>query len=206
MVAEAADGTYDLTATNPSLTSFTELARTASITDTRVDEVAERLLDRAPTYDLEGPPGHPEPDEIRAAGVPYEISERARESESVASDVYLDVYGSERPEVFFKAAPGRTVGNGEAIGVRADSEWNVPAPELDVVLYRGEVVGYTVGNDVGPCVASPATVGDPHELAISMSVARDGETAFEGTTSTERWSRPARNWSPGTAGTTPSRN
>lgn len=78
----------------------------------------------------------------------YEINERARESESVASDVYLDVYGSERPGIFFKAAPGRTVGNGEAIGVRADPEWNVLEPELGVVLYRGEVVGYTVGEDV----------------------------------------------------------
>lgn len=64
LVAEAADGTYDLTATNPSPTSFTELARAASITDTGVDEVAERLLDRAPTYDVEGQPGHPEPDEV----------------------------------------------------------------------------------------------------------------------------------------------
>lgn len=124
-------------------------------------------------------------------------------------EIYARVYDAERPEVFFKATPSRTVGPDEPVGVRDDSDWNVPEPELAVVLYEGEPVGYTVGNDVssrdlegdnplylaqaktydrscalGPCVASPATVGDPHDLGIEMTIERDGETAFEGTTST----------------------
>ena len=209
LVAETSEGTYDLTAVKPDLRSFGDLARAAAVTDAGADDVAERLVDRAPEYDGGGTPRAPEAEEVWAAGVTYEISEQAREAESGMPDMYLDVYEAERPEVFFKATPGRTVGPGEAVGVRADSEWNVPEPELGVVLHRGEVVGYTVGNDVssrdieganplylpqakvydrccalGPCVASPETVGDPHDLEMSMTISRDGETVFEGSTST----------------------
>jgi len=214
LVAEATDGTYDLTAAKPELASFGDLARAAAVTDSSVDEVADRLLDRAPAHDGGGEPLAPEAAEVWAAGVTYAISEQAREAESGMPDMYLDVYEAERPEVFFKATPGRTVGPGEAIGVRADSDWNVPEPELGVVLHRGEIVGYTVGNDVssrdieganplylpqakvydrccalGPCIASPATVGDPHDLAMSMTITRDGEAVFEGSASTDEMVR-----------------
>ena len=206
---ETDDGTYDLTAVKPDLTSFDDLARAATVTDAGVDEVAERLLDRAPATEEEGPPLAPVADEVWAAGVTYAISEQAREAESGMPDMYLDVYEAERPEVFFKATPGRTVGPGEAVGVREDAEWNVPEPELGVVLHRGDIVGYTVGNDVssrdieganplylpqakvydrccslGPCVVSAESVGDPHDLEMSMTIGRDGEQVFEGSTST----------------------
>ena len=209
LVAESADGTYDLTAVKPDLASFGDLARVATVTDRGVDEVAEPLVDEAPAYDGTDAPKAPVADEVWAAGVTYQISEQARESESGMPEMYLDVYEADRPEVFFKATPGRTVGPGEAIGVRGDAEWNVPEPELGVVLHRGEIVGYTVGNDVssrdiegenplylpqakvydrccalGPCVASPETVGDPLDLEMSMTITRDGEEVFEGRTST----------------------
>jgi 2-dehydro-3-deoxy-D-arabinonate dehydratase len=209
LVVEADDGRYDLTAVKPDLRSFGDLARAAAVTDAGVDEVAERLLDRAPSHDGTGAPRAPEAEEVWAAGVTYGISEQAREAESGMPEMYLDVYEAERPEVFFKATPGRTVGPGGAIGVRGDADWNVPEPELGVVLHRGEIVGYTVGNDVssrdieganplylpqakvydrccslGPCVASPGTVGDPHDLAMSMTIERDSEHVFEGSTST----------------------
>jgi 2-dehydro-3-deoxy-D-arabinonate dehydratase len=209
LIVEAVDGTYDLTAVKPDLASFGDLARVAAVTETGVDDIAKRLLDRAPTHEGDEGPRAPEVEEVWAAGVTYAISEQAREAESGMPEMYLDVYEAERPEVFFKATPGRTVGPGEAVGVREDSEWNVPEPELGVVLHRGEIVGYTVGNDVssrdieganplylpqakvydrccalGPCVASPETVGDPHDLAMSMTITRDGEAAFEGSTST----------------------
>ncbi len=214
LVASDGGDAYDLTAVKPDLRSFADLARAAAITDADVDGVAGGLLDRAPTFETSGPARVPEIDEVWAAGVTYEISEQARESESGMPEMYLDVYGAERPEIFFKATPGRTVGPGEAIGVRADSEWNVPEPELGIVLHHGEVVGYTVGNDVssrdieganplylpqakvydrccalGPCVASPGTIGDPHDLEMSMTISRDGERVFEGSTSTGEMAR-----------------
>jgi 2-dehydro-3-deoxy-D-arabinonate dehydratase len=218
---------YDLTAARPRLRRFRDLARAASLTDVAVDDVARGLRDDAdPTTppaddpgagdDADAGPNAPPtpalpvvPDEVWAAGVTYEISERAREAESGMPEIYLEVYDAERPELFFKATGRRTVGPGGDIGVRADSDWNVPEPELGVVVHEGAIVGYTVGNDVssraieganplylpqakvydrscaiGPCVASPATVGDPHDLTTAMRVERDGDLAWEGSTST----------------------
>jgi 2-dehydro-3-deoxy-D-arabinonate dehydratase len=214
LIASDGDAAYDLTSVKPDLTTFVDLARTAAITDGTVDEIASGLLDRASSFESTEPARAPAVDEVWAAGVTYEISEQARESESGMPEMYLDVYGAERPEIFFKATPGRTVGPGEAIGVRADSNWNVPEPELGIVLHRGEVVGYTIGNDVssrdieganplylpqakvydrccalGPCVASAETVGDPHDLEMSMTISRDGEQVFEGSTSTGEMAR-----------------
>jgi 2-dehydro-3-deoxy-D-arabinonate dehydratase len=87
--------------------------------------------------------------EVWAAGVTYLRSRDARLEESGGADVYAQVYASERPELFFKSPGWRVRGPGESIGIRADSAWNVPEPELAVVVnaYQ-EVIGYTVGNDV----------------------------------------------------------
>ncbi|WP_276274102.1 fumarylacetoacetate hydrolase family protein [Haloarcula litorea] len=203
---------YDLTTARPNVTAFEDLAYVADVSDSTVDEVAGDLLDTAESVSVPTPSAVGVPtlvDEVWAAGVTYEISEQAREAESGMPEMYLDVYGADRPEVFFKATWDRVVGPGEAVGVRGDSEWNVPEPELGVVLYEGEIVGYTVGNDVssrsiegqnplylpqakvydrccslGPCVATPESVGDPHDLAMTMTVERDGETVYEGETST----------------------
>ncbi|ESP89928.1 fumarylacetoacetate hydrolase family protein [Candidatus Halobonum tyrrellensis] len=204
---------YDLTAASPDLGSFTAIARAANAGDRSIDAIArDRIPDADPvsTDDLDESVALPVvADEIWAAGVTYHISEKAREAESGKPEVYLDVYESDRPEVFFKATPSRTVGPGEAVGVRADSEWDVPEPELGVVLHRGDVVGYTVGNDVssrsiegenplylpqakvydrccsvGPCVSTEETVEDPHDLTMSLTIERDGELMYEDSTST----------------------
>jgi 2-dehydro-3-deoxy-D-arabinonate dehydratase len=237
LVAATDGDAYDLTAARPRLDRFVELARAADLADETVDDVAAGLLDAAAPVDRDalrgaaasgsgsgdGSGGDGErgadgvrdlalpvvPGEVWAAGVTYAISERAREAESGMPDIYLDVYDAERPELFLKATASRTVASGDAVGVRADSDWNVPEPELGVVLHEGRVVGYTVGNDVssraieganplylpqakvydrscavGPCVASPETVGDPHDLAVSMTIDRDGETLYDESTST----------------------
>jgi len=84
---------------------------------------------------------------VWGSGVSYEISEAAREHESALPEMYANAYEADRPELFFNVTPSRTVGPGEAVGVRGDSDWNVPEPELGIVLYDGEVVGYTVGID-----------------------------------------------------------
>ena len=90
-----------------------------------------------------------EPPEVWCAGVTYERSRDARIEES-GSDVYAKVYDADRPELFLKDAQcRRTVGPGEPIAIRADSAWNVPEPEIGLVLGNNlEIVGYVIGNDV----------------------------------------------------------
>jgi 2-dehydro-3-deoxy-D-arabinonate dehydratase len=86
---------------------------------------------------------------VWAAGVTYERSRTARKEESTQGDVYDRVYDAERPELFLKATPGTVVGTHADIGIRADSTWDVPEPELGLVLDgAGEVVAYCLGNDV----------------------------------------------------------
>jgi len=147
--------------------------------------------------------------EVWAAGVTFWRSREARmeEAEAAAPDVYDRVYEAERPELFFKAAPGRSRGPGEPVGIRADSGWDVPEPELAVVAdRRGEVVAYTIGNDLssrsiegenplylpqakvylGSCALGPALVpvGEApafEELELHLAVLRDGDEAFAGT-------------------------
>lgn len=212
LVVEAGAQRYNLTTVKPEVTTFRDLASVAAVFETNVDDVASRLVDAAEPLtgagelDLVTPVT---PDEVWAAGVTYAISEEAREAESGLPDLYLDVYDAERPELFFKATANRVVGPGDAVGVRGDSDWNVPEPELGIVLYRGNTVGYTIGNDVssrdieganplylpqakvydrccaiGPAIASPEAVGDPHDLTMSMTIEREGAVVFDGESST----------------------
>ena len=155
-----------------------------------------------------------DPAEVWCAGVTYERSRDARVEESAVEDVYTLVYDAERPELFLKdAGCRRTVGPGEAIGVRSDSSWNVPEPELGLVLgASGEITGVTIGNDVssreieganplylpqakvyagacalGPAILSPVPAG-PFE--IRMRILSDaGREVFAGETSTARMKR-----------------
>ncbi len=149
--------------------------------------------------------------EVWAAGVTYERSRSARVAESDhEADVYERVYDAERPELFFKSTSWRVVGPGEPIAVRADSEVNVPEPELAVVVNaHGEIVGYTICNDVssrsiegenplylpqakvylGGCAVGPAVVPawdlpDPRAVDIAMTIERAGEVGWHGTTNT----------------------
>ena len=99
--------------------------------------------------DSEGRPLPPvEAAEVWAAGVTYEISEEARKAKSLLPEIYLDVYDAGRPEISIKTTPNRVVEPSDAIGIRADSEWKVPEPELGLVLFEGNLVGYAIGNDV----------------------------------------------------------
>ncbi|MBX2816509.1 MAG: fumarylacetoacetate hydrolase family protein [Saprospiraceae bacterium] len=90
--------------------------------------------------------------EVWAAGVTYLRSKVARMEESQdagGGDFYDRVYDAERPEIFFKATPERTVGPGEVVHIRRDSSWNVPEPELTLFCCsEGSIEGYTVGNDM----------------------------------------------------------
>ncbi|RBI60329.1 fumarylacetoacetate hydrolase [halophilic archaeon] len=213
LAAASTNTVYDLTSARSNVQSFRDLVQAAVAVGEDIDAVAERMVSNAEQIDLGEQiidvPVNAE--EIWAAGVTYRVSEEARQSESEMPDVYQQVYDGDRPEIFFKATPSRTVGPGSAVGVRSDSGWDVPEPELAAVLYDGDIVGYTIGNDVssrsiegenplylpqakvydrccsiGPCIASPETVGDPHDLSISMTIDRDGETVFEGETETSK--------------------
>jgi 2-dehydro-3-deoxy-D-arabinonate dehydratase len=156
-----------------------------------------------------------EPPEVWGAGVTYERSRDARVAESDAKDLYLRVYEAERPELFLKdAGCRRTVGPGEPLGVRSDSAWNVPEPEIAVVLGEGGTpAGLTIGNDVssrdieganplylpqakifagacalGPAVLVPDDWEAPLEIRLRISTA-GGAELFAGETSSARMRR-----------------
>ena len=149
--------------------------------------------------------------EVWGAGVTYERSRTARMAESENSaDIYDRVYAAQRPELFFKSAAWRVSGPGSPVSVRADSPINVPEPELAAVLnYAGDVIGYTVCNDmssrsiegenplylpqakiylgacaVGPWIRPAWEIADPYALTIEMTISRDGEVAWSGTSNT----------------------
>ena len=88
--------------------------------------------------------------EVWAAGVTYLRSKKARMEESdFSATAYDRVYDAPRPEIFFKSLAEKVVATGEPVGIRRDAKWNVPEPELALVISsRGEVVGYTAGNDM----------------------------------------------------------
>ena len=152
--------------------------------------------------------------EIWCAGVTYERSRDARVEESTVKDVYTMVYDAPRPELFMKdAMMRRTVGPGAPIAVRDDSKWNVPEPEIGLVLGKaGRIAGYTIGNDVssrdieganplylpqakiyaGACSFGPTVlVGDgPPAFQLTLRVTDEwGQIVFEGETSTARMKR-----------------
>jgi 2-dehydro-3-deoxy-D-arabinonate dehydratase len=152
--------------------------------------------------------------EVWGSGVTYLRSRDARKAESTTADVYQMVYEAERPEIFFKSAGWRTVGSGVPVRIRADTTWNVPEPELTLVINAfGEIVGYTIGNDMssrdieganplylpqaktynGSCAIGPGIVlcgpDDLADMAIAMEIVRDGQTVFSGDTSTSNMKR-----------------
>ena len=91
-----------------------------------------------------------EEQEVWAAGVTYLRSKAARMEESdFSATAYDRVYDADRPEIFFKSLPHKVVGPGGSVGIRRDARWNVPEPELALVVnHAARIVGYTIGNDM----------------------------------------------------------
>jgi 2-dehydro-3-deoxy-D-arabinonate dehydratase len=130
-----------------------------------------------------------------------------------SADIYDQVYEAERPELFFKATPSRVVGHEMPIRIRRDSTWNVPEPELVLVLSsRGEIVGATIGNDMssrsiegdnplylpqakiydGACAMGPVIdihEGEPPSRSIGITIGRGGANVFSSETSTSQMRR-----------------
>jgi fumarylacetoacetate (FAA) hydrolase family protein len=62
---------------------------------------------------------------------------------------YLEVGIGPDAEVFTKAPVLAAVGTGAQVGIRSDSAWNNPEPEVTLIVSaRGRIVGATLGNDV----------------------------------------------------------
>ena len=219
---------YDLTSLEPDLVDMADLVQAGFLSGVTPDDIARRLLSNgdADSFDLaevmdrtrDGSAFYRmdrpfEPPEVWAAGVTYKTSEMERRRESDTPDVYSSVYTAERPEVFFKASPERCVGPFEAVGIRGDSDWNVPEPELAFVLFGGEIVGFTIGNDmssrsiegqnplylpqakvfdrccaIGPCLVTANDL-DPSDLEVGCSITRAGEEVWSDRTSTSLMAR-----------------
>ena len=155
-----------------------------------------------------------DPPEVWAAGVTYKNSELERRRESETPDIYSNVYNADRPEIFFKSTAERCMGPLEDVGIRSDSTWDVPEPELAFVTFKGEILGYTIGNDmssrsiegenalylpqakvyekscsIGPCFVTSQSINDPQNLNIECSIIRDGSQIFHETTSTSQMAR-----------------
>ncbi|MBW3560968.1 MAG: fumarylacetoacetate hydrolase family protein [Actinobacteria bacterium] len=143
--------------------------------------------------------------EVWASGVTYMRSREARRLESAVPDHYDLVYEAARPELFLKAAPGRSRGPGEPVGIRADSGWDVPEPELGLVVdHGGEIVAYVIGNDmssrriegenplylpqaktydgscaIGPCLVPTSDAPELTRMEVALRVERAGDILVE---------------------------
>lgn len=148
--------------------------------------------------------------EVWAAGVTYFRSRDARMEESKAAgggSFYDRVYSADRPELFFKAMAHRVATPGGTVRIRSDSKWNVPEPELTLVINpRGKIIGYTIGNDMSSrdiegenplylpqakvydlsCGLGPgvllATKAPAKDTPIELVIRRGDAVAFQGST------------------------
>lgn len=183
----------------------------------RTERLIEGLVkeDKNLVADLLPPIGDQQ--ELWACGVTYLRSKVGRQEESKASggaDFYAKVYEAERPEVFFKATPHRIVGNRAFVRIRKDSTWDVPEPELTlVVTSSGKIIGYTIGNDMssrsiegenplylpqaktydacaalGPCIYLTDKPLDGNTM-IGLTIKRNNKIVFEGSVALSQMKR-----------------
>jgi 2-dehydro-3-deoxy-D-arabinonate dehydratase len=157
-----------------------------------------------------------DPREVWAVGCSYEMSASFRDAEhGTREGFYRHAFTAERPEIFFKGTARICTGPGGLIGIRADSKFTAPEPELAVLLgHKGQVLGYTLANDVsawdierenplflpqskiftgccalGPWFVTVDEITDPYNLEMSCTIHRGGAVLFEGSTSTAKLGR-----------------
>ena len=181
----------------------------------RLHHAVDRALQRPPLREAAAVLAPVDQQEVWASGVTYRRSATARVGESSVGDVYEMVYAAQRPELFLKAPASRVRAPGAPLRIRADSTWDVPEPELALVIdARGEIVGYLVADDVSsrsieganPLYLPQAKVyddslglsgtivlareaGDLRSAPIELSIERDGAEIFAGDTSLDQMKR-----------------
>jgi len=193
----------------PTLSALLEAADPAAAVKSLSAGAAQPLAELS----LQAPLDH---QEVWAAGVTYKRSQVARMEESLgAASFYDQVYVADRPELFFKATPHRVVGPGGSVRIRQDARWNVPEPELALVLNsRLELVGFTVGNDMssrdieganplylpqaklydgccalGPWITLAPAMPPADQITIALAIERGGRQVFGGETSVAQMAR-----------------
>ena len=200
--------------TDAGVVSLSELLDAADLPE-RIAALSKRSLRRVPlaAATLLAPVDR---QEVWAAGVTYLRSKKARMEESdFSATAYDRVYDAARPEIFFKSVAEKVVAPGAEVGIRSDAKWNVPEPELALVLNsRGEIVGQTIGNDMssrdiegenllylpqakvyrascalGPFITIGASEAEARTWTISIRIVRDGTEVFAGQTGVDQIKR-----------------
>lgn len=154
------------------------------------------------------------PPEVWAAGVTYQRSAEFRDGEA-GETIYERAHQKARPEIFFKGTATRCVGPNQPIGIRRDSNFTAPEPELALVIgHRGEIIAYTIANDVsawdierdnplylpqskifrgacalGPSIVTPDEIPNPYDISIHCEIMREGNVIFQESSSTARLKR-----------------
>ena len=198
-------------------------AEVESITSIMENEVPKKFLLDLKDKDLPEVPLNDvtllcpiEMQEVWAAGVTYLRSKDARMEESdFSAPAYDRVYDAPRPEIFFKSLPEKVVTCGDKVGIRKDAKWNVPEPELVLIMNsNGDISGYAVGNDmssrdiegenllylpqakvyhrscaIGPWITVGAKEAEAREWEISLNIERAGNKVFEGKVSVNQIKR-----------------
>jgi 2-dehydro-3-deoxy-D-arabinonate dehydratase len=191
-----------------------DIIRLAELEGNPVSEVARRL---AAAHKEQAAPIIPlHPREVWACGCTYETSASFRDAEhGTREGFYAHVYREPRPEIFFKGTSRVCVGPGGIIGIRPDSKFTAPEPELGLVLgSQGKIIGYTLANDVsawdierenplylpqskvytaccalGPVIVTEDQLPDPRNLTMTCTITRGETTVFEGSVSTSKINR-----------------
>jgi 2-dehydro-3-deoxy-D-arabinonate dehydratase len=209
---------YDLTALDQEqFRSFTGLLNGGDLAG-RLESAGRDLTSAVGSWqelDIQPDPARPHllapitKQEVWGAGVTYMRSREARMGESPDGGSFYDkVYQAARPELFFKGTANRVAGPNAPIRIRSDSHWNVPEPELALMVNaRGQLIGFTIGNDMssrdiegenplylpqakvyqgscalGPVVIPLQAIADPRTLSIRLVILRGNVVCFEGST------------------------
>jgi 2-dehydro-3-deoxy-D-arabinonate dehydratase len=194
--------------------SMYDLVKRADVEGLDLPTLASRL---ATAHIQEATPIIPiSPREVWGAGCTYEISSSFRDAEhGTREGFYRAVFEGGRPELFFKGTSRIAVGPNQPIGIRSDSKFTAPEPELAVLIgSKGQIFGYTVSNDVsawdiekenplylpqsktftgcasfGPFFVTPDEIGNPYALDMTCRITRGETVTFEGSTSTAKLGR-----------------
>ena len=208
----------NITELRPSISTSIDLIKIALSNDLSVSDYLKKTMDTKegnssnnaillnPRIPIDSP-------ETWAFGVTYEDSMKERQAESDTPDVYGKVYVADRPESFFKSTLERLKGPNDKVGIREDSTWDVPEPELTFIVFHGKIVGFTVGNDmssrsiegenplyipqakifnnsaaIGPCWV-PIELLDYNNLHVEMIIKRNSKEVFSGSGNTNLMKR-----------------